>query len=73
MIGAALAGSFGISKVLFILFVGLIVFQWIGNALQGYLGAKTGLPSAVIARTSFGSVQARFIIGISLVKILSRL
>ncbi|MGM0900496.1 MAG: cytosine permease [Bacillota bacterium] len=67
MIGAALAASFGISKILLILFIALIVFQWIGNALQGYLGAKTGRPSAVIARTSFGAIQARFIIGISLV------
>lgn len=67
MIGAALAGSFGLSKILLILLIGLVVIQWIGNALQGYLGAKTGLPSAVIARTSFGSVQARFLIGLSLV------
>jgi len=67
MIGAALAGSFGLSKILLILLVGLVIIQWAGNALQGYLGAKTGLPSAVIARTSFGSVQARFIVGLSLV------
>ncbi|WP_342513615.1 cytosine permease [Sporosarcina sp. FSL K6-1522] len=67
MIGAVLAGSFGISKVLLILLVGLVIIQWIGNALQGYIGAKTGLSSSVIARTSFGSVQARFIIGLALV------
>jgi cytosine permease len=67
MVGAALAGSFGLSKILLILLVGLVIIQWAGNALQGYLGAKTGLPSAVIARTSFGSVQARFIVGLSLV------
>ncbi|WNS74738.1 cytosine permease [Bacillus sp. DTU_2020_1000418_1_SI_GHA_SEK_038] len=67
MIGAALAGSFGLSKVLLILIIGLVVIQWIGNALQGYLGAKTGLPSAVISRTSFGSLQARFLIGLALV------
>lgn len=67
MIGAALAGSFGLSKILLILLIALVIIQWIGNALQGYLGAKTGLPSAVIARTSFGSIQARFIVGLSLV------
>ncbi|HJF34200.1 MAG TPA: cytosine permease [Sporosarcina psychrophila] len=67
MIGAVLAGSFGISKVLLILLVGLVVIQWAGNALQGYIGAKTGLSSSVIARTSFGSLQARFIIGLALV------
>lgn len=67
MVGAALAGSFGLSKVLLILFVGLIIIQWIGNGLQGYIGAKTGLSSSVIARTSFGSIQARFIVGFALV------
>lgn len=67
MVGAVLAGSFGISKVLLILLVGLVVIQWIGNFLQGYIGAKTGLSSSVIARTSFGSVQARLIIGFALV------
>lgn len=67
MIGAVLAGSFGISKVLLILLVGLVIIQWAGNALQGYIGAKTGLSSSVIARTSFGSLQARFIIGLALI------
>ncbi|WP_187373122.1 purine-cytosine permease family protein [Bacillus rubiinfantis] len=67
MIGAVLAGSFGLSKVLFILLIGLVIIQWIGNGLQGYIGAKTGLPSAVIARSSFGSIQARFIVGLALV------
>jgi len=50
-----------------ILLVGLVVIQWIGNATQGYLGAKTGRPSSVIARTSFGEIQARFIVGLALV------
>src|SRR5699024_8123931 len=67
MVGATLAGSFGFSTILLILFIGLIVIQWIGNGLQGYIGAKTGLSSSVIARTSFGSHQARFIVGLSLV------
>lgn len=67
MVGSSLAGSFGLLKILLILFIGLIVFQWIGNALQGYLGAKTGRPSSVIARTSFGSIQARFVVGLALI------
>lgn len=67
MVGAVLAGSFGISKVLLILLVGLVIVQWIGNSLQGYIGAKTGLSSSVIARSSFGSLQARFIVGFALV------
>lgn len=67
MVGATLAGSFSLVNILLILIIGLVVVQWIGNATQGYLGAKTGRPSSVIARTSFGSVQARFIIGSALV------
>ncbi|WP_051302834.1 purine-cytosine permease family protein [Salibacterium aidingense] len=67
MVGATLAGSFGLLEVFFILLVGLVVVQWIGNALQGYLGAKTGRPASVIARTSFGAIQARFIVGLALV------
>jgi cytosine permease len=54
-------------KILVILLVALVVFQWVGNALQGYLGAKTGRPSSVIARTSFGAIQARFVVGLALV------
>lgn len=42
------------------------MIQWVGNALQGYIGAKTGRSSSVIARTSFGSVQARFIVGLTI-------
>ena len=67
MVGATLAASFSLSKVFLILLIGLVIIQWIGNGLQGYIGAKTGLPSSVIARTSFGSIQARFIVGTSLV------
>lgn len=67
MVGATLAGSFGLSTIFWVLFLGLIIIQWIGNALQGYLGAKTGRSSSVIARTSFGSIQARFVVGLALV------
>jgi len=66
MLGAALAGSFSLAKILLILLIGLVIIQWIGNGLQGYLGAKTGRPSPVIARSSFGSLQARFVIGSAL-------
>lgn len=67
MVGASLAGSFRLSTIFWIIFLGLILIQWAGNALQGFLGAKTGRSSSVIARTSFGSVQARFIVGLALV------
>lgn len=67
MVGATLAGSFSLLKVFWILVIGLVIIQWIGNTFQGYLGAKTGRPSSVIARSSFGSIQARFIVGLALV------
>lgn len=66
MVGATLAGSFGLGKIFFILIISLFGIQWIGNSLQGYMGAKTGSSSSVIARTSFGSVQARFIVGLTI-------
>src|SRR5699024_6839010 len=67
MVGATLVGSFSILETLGILIIGLVLIQWIGNAIQGYMGAKTGLPAAVIARSSFGSIQARYVVGLALV------
>ena len=67
MVGSTLAGSFSLLEIIGILLIGLVIIQWIGNGLQGYLGAKTGRPASVIARTSFGSLQARFLVGLALV------
>ncbi len=61
-----MAGSYGLSEIFFILIIALFGIQWIGNALQGYIGAKTGRASSVIARTSFGAKQARFIVGLTI-------
>ncbi|WP_141905091.1 cytosine permease [Lysinibacillus sp. Y5S-8] len=66
MVGASLSASFGLGKIFLILIIALFVFQWLGNALQGYIGAKTGLPSSVIAKTSFGTVQAKLIVGLTI-------
>ena len=66
MVGATLAGAFGMSEIFWILLVSLFVIQWIGNAVAGYMGAKTGRSSSVIARTSFGAAQARFIVGVTI-------
>jgi cytosine permease len=66
MVGASLTTSFGLGKLFWILAIALIGFQWIGNTVQGYIGAKTGRTSSVIARTSFGSNQARFIVGLTI-------
>src|SRR5699024_5024379 len=67
MVGSTLIGSFSLYKVLLILLIGLVIIQWVGNSLQGYLGAATGRASSVIARSSFGSIQARFVVGLALV------
>ncbi|MFS0890975.1 purine-cytosine permease family protein [Peribacillus frigoritolerans] len=66
MVGAALTASFGLSKILLILIIALFGFQWIGNTLQGYIGAKTGRSSSVISRSSFGAVQAKVIVGFTI-------
>ncbi|WP_040227171.1 purine-cytosine permease family protein [Bhargavaea cecembensis] len=66
MVGATLAGSFGMSEIFWVLLVSLVVIQWIGNAIAGYMGAKTGRSSSVIARSSFGAAQARFIVGLTI-------
>lgn len=66
MVGATLAGAFGLGTIFWILLISLFGIQWIGNALQGYIGAKTGRSSSVIARSSFGKIQARFIVGLTI-------
>lgn len=63
--GALLVGSFSIWKTIIILVIALGI-TWVGNALNGYMGAKTGRSSTVIARSSFGKVQARLVVGINI-------
>lgn len=62
MVGAALATDFRLTTIIVILVIALAI-QWVGNTIAGYIGAKTGRTSSVIARASFGTVQARFVIG----------
>lgn len=66
MVGASLAGGFSLLEILLIVLVSMIVFQWPGNFIQGYIGAKTGRSSSVIAKSSFGTTQARFIVGLTI-------
>ncbi|OHO28177.1 permease [Corynebacterium sp. HMSC034B08] len=61
MVGATLAASFSLGSVIWIVLLALLLFQWPGNAISGYIGAKTGLPSTVIAKNSFGVAQAKLI------------
>lgn len=62
MAGAALSEHFGLAAVLAVVSAALAV-QWVGNAVQGYMGASSGLSSTFLARQSFGVVQARVVVG----------
>jgi len=65
MVGAGLAASFSMAEICLILLFGLVVVTWIGDFLCSYLGAMTGRPSSVIGRASFGHLQARIVIALS--------
>lgn len=64
MIGATLIGAFGIKGMIPVVLFTFLILTWIGNTLSGYIGAKTGLSSSVIARQGFGDKQAKFIIAL---------
>lgn len=63
LVGGMLAGSFSLLEILGILIVGLVVIQWVGNTITGYIGAKTGLTSSALAAMSFGKQQSRVFVG----------
>jgi cytosine permease len=65
IVGAALVGSMSLAEIAVVLLVAMTI-QWAGNALQGYLGASTGLPCAAISRYSFGSLQSRIVLGLTI-------
>ena len=62
LVGGILIGNFGIIEIIGILLVGLVFFQWLGNAVVGYIGAKTGLTSSTLSVFSFGKEQSRIIV-----------
>lgn len=64
LIGGILIGNLSLLEIIGILLVGLVFFQWIGNAIQGYIGAKTGLTSSALGALSFGKEQSRIIVGL---------
>ncbi|WP_419152597.1 purine-cytosine permease family protein [Aeribacillus alveayuensis] len=66
MVGASLVGGFSLTEILWIIIIAMVLFQWPGNFIQGYIGAKTGRSSSVIAKSSFGAIQARFIVGLTI-------
>ncbi|WP_122641773.1 cytosine permease [Luxibacter massiliensis] len=64
MIGATLIGAFGLKGMVPVVLFTFLILTWVGNTLSGYIGAKTGLSSSVIARQGFGDKQAKFIIAL---------
>lgn len=67
LVGGILVGSFSIVETIGILLIALVVFQWIGNAVMGYIGAKTGLTSSELAAKSFGSGQSKVFVSIVII------
>lgn len=63
LVGGILVGNFSVWETLAVLAIGLLIFQWIGNSIQGYIGAKTGLTSSDLASLSFGKEQSRVFVG----------
>lgn len=64
IVGGILAANFSFGKIFLVLFIGLVVIQWIGNAIVGYMGAKSGLGSSEIATRSMGEMQSKFIFAV---------
>lgn len=64
IVGGILAANFSFGKILLVLFLGLVIIQWIGNAIVGYMGAKSGLGSSEIAALSMGKLQSKVIFAV---------
>ena len=64
IVGGILAANFSFSKILLVLLLGLVIIQWIGNAVVGYMGAKSGLGSSEIAALSMGKLQSKLVVAV---------
>lgn len=65
MAGSGLIASYSISRLFWIVVIGFAI-TWVGNTATSYLGASTGRTSSVIARSSYGTTQARIIVALSI-------
>ncbi|MEP5341389.1 MAG: cytosine permease [Algibacter sp.] len=66
LVGGLLAVNFSLTDTILILIIGLVIIQWIGNAVIGYIGAKTGLGSSEVAALSLGEKQSKTIVTITI-------
>lgn len=64
MIGATLIGAYGFKGMIPVVLFTFICLTWVGNSIGGYIGAKSGVSSSVVARQGFGDKQAKFIIAL---------
>ena len=67
MAGSGLGLGLSIKGVILATIIGLVILSWLGDPINAYIGAKTGLPGAVIARQSFGTLQARIVASLVMV------
>jgi cytosine permease len=67
MAGSGLGLGLSIKGVILATIIGLVILSWLGDSINAYIGAKTGLPGAVIARQSFGTLQARIVASLVMV------
>ena len=62
--GGALIGAFGFKDMIPVVLFTFIFMTWIGNSIGCYMGAKTGLSSSVIGRSSFGATQSKVVVAL---------
>ena len=62
MTGSGIISSFSIKQFIVITLVAMLGITWISDSINAHLGALTGRSSTVIARSSFGSAQSKYVI-----------
>lgn len=64
MIGSMMVASFDIITVAIIAILAMLLVTLPMNAIGGYVGARSGLSSSVLARNSFGEKQSRYLVSL---------
>ena len=62
MTGSGIIANFSLKQFVFISLFGLLGITWIFDSINCHLGALTGRSSTVITRSSFGSLQSKYVI-----------
>jgi len=64
MTGTGIISAFTFKEFMILLLFSILGFTWITDGFNSYMGALSGRSSGVIARSSFGSQQAKYLISI---------